>query len=549
METFEIICIALLAVVFVAIFLIIYVFSRNKSKNKNIDPISVYMTAYTKCYDILKKSNLVGDNLDFELLPVVSIALLNSVESDAIKQKFHENILNTMRSLPTSFEDFKSEYYKRIEFYESVKSGKPLIGSWCLGHADDIAKDSIGKIVVAFGDVLLNPSCAVNYENAPIQIHSIFDITNFATQNMKSVSDILYSLDLIGKRNLSISSFSSDDNHTVDSNTDEKKDSEHTNILDSIFAFGSGGLMLLVSSILTLFPLYMAKVPFWLWLIIVICIRFMPAFGFLIDSAIWIAGLVFAVQGEQTSVSVLFYITFAFWFFVYGLNYIRNFVSLIPRKERTKTNKKFHLPVNRRKVIRTVIISVLSVCIVLGSFHAIFLFASVGRMQGDWYSHTEKPLVKIKGTHITYDGWIYDGTIAGIDKIVFHDSSCTLDFSLRGDSLVLQKKYKTGTIYSTRIFRRNNAVPGISDMVGTWRCGNNTITINDSATIFIHGDGNVTTIWNCMSIDNNSICKMSITEQFIHYIFTYKGNDTIIQYTYNSKGELLYEQVFERVIE
>lgn len=85
----------------------------------------------------------------------------------------------------------RKEYHQRIELYGSIIRGRPLRGEWLFGKTQPFEDDPIWRCVVAFGDILINPNCANNYDSAPIELHDIEHVLNFSNVAMKGVMEAI----------------------------------------------------------------------------------------------------------------------------------------------------------------------------------------------------------------------------------------------------------------------------------------------------------------------------------------------------------------------
>lgn len=65
--------------------------------------------------------------------------------------------------------------------------GKMPRGDWCLGDVQFDDCNAITLCAVALGDILINPACGDDYENAPITLHGLTDITEFAQEVMLKI--------------------------------------------------------------------------------------------------------------------------------------------------------------------------------------------------------------------------------------------------------------------------------------------------------------------------------------------------------------------------
>lgn len=78
--------------------------------------------------------------------------------------------------------------------------------------------------------------------------------------------------------------------------------------------FGGFGLVLwfILSIFFTIAPFYFIDLSFWLILLLVYAVLYIPILGELINVAIWIWALVLCINSPQELFSIIYYILFAF---------------------------------------------------------------------------------------------------------------------------------------------------------------------------------------------------------------------------------------------
>jgi Ca2+/Na+ antiporter len=152
------------------------------SNTKNND--EKYKRIFKKTYDVVLnqlKGIEISCDIEKELLPVLFVvcdfaatsakkdrsAITNEIlaflNSDCIENKMQDDV-------------FKN----RVDLYGEIIRGKSLRAEWLFGNTN-IESNAIVNCGIAFGDVLVNPDCAVNYSSAPVMIHNVFEVTEFAT--------------------------------------------------------------------------------------------------------------------------------------------------------------------------------------------------------------------------------------------------------------------------------------------------------------------------------------------------------------------------------
>ena len=144
------------------------------------DVFSDYYKIFSKRFE---DPDIVLANVDEELIPflfvISQIALSNSnCETTELLDVFFEWI-NTL-GLKT---DILKIFDERLRLYTDIicNEKKPRY-EWLMFNAPKDTIDTIARCHAVFGDILINPTCATNYENAPVVLHSIFKVKEFSTK-------------------------------------------------------------------------------------------------------------------------------------------------------------------------------------------------------------------------------------------------------------------------------------------------------------------------------------------------------------------------------
>ncbi len=127
-------------------------------------------------------------NASFEVLPVmVAVADYASFCSGKDnKDLLCELILHHIHN-----EEDASKFSNRWSLYAQIIDGKSPRGEWIIGDKSQWKNDDIIRCATAFGDVLINPECAENYDHAPRVFRGILETADFATEIMLPVTKVL----------------------------------------------------------------------------------------------------------------------------------------------------------------------------------------------------------------------------------------------------------------------------------------------------------------------------------------------------------------------
>ena len=117
------------------------------------------------------------------LLAIGDIALFLTGRSERDRLRFaQEADSELMTTAHKEYPFIKINRNSRLDLYGKVMRGGYIRNEWSFGSFDISVFDNfpIGKAFVAFGDILINPECANNYEGAPILINDYYDQHAFA---------------------------------------------------------------------------------------------------------------------------------------------------------------------------------------------------------------------------------------------------------------------------------------------------------------------------------------------------------------------------------
>lgn len=137
---------------------------------------------YNKIIDLLSKIS-ISNNPEFETLPVMYVVGdYAAASSDKNRQEFSRKILNWMQPKIQSTGYSDDDFFTRVRLYGEIIRGKKLIGSWTMGAEYKFEDNPILRCTVAFGDILINPQCADDYDNCSLTVHNISCLFNFSAK-------------------------------------------------------------------------------------------------------------------------------------------------------------------------------------------------------------------------------------------------------------------------------------------------------------------------------------------------------------------------------
>lgn len=136
---------------------------------------------HDKALSVLSAQALVC-NAEFELLPAMFVVADYSCLSSNKNRQLIGNELRAFIVKKYQLDNASTQLFdSRVNFYGSIVRGKLLRADWLPGQAATVQNaDAIVRCATALGDILINPECASDYENAPILLYDIFTVTGFA---------------------------------------------------------------------------------------------------------------------------------------------------------------------------------------------------------------------------------------------------------------------------------------------------------------------------------------------------------------------------------
>lgn len=147
------------------------------------DVFSDYYKTFSEWFE---DSDIVLANTGEELIPLMfvvsEITLSNAnCETTELLDIFFEWI--NKLELKT---DILKIFDERLHLYvDIIRNEKKPRYEWLMFNEPEGATDVISRCHAVFGDILFNPACADDYENAPVMIHDIFKVKDFSIKMIK----------------------------------------------------------------------------------------------------------------------------------------------------------------------------------------------------------------------------------------------------------------------------------------------------------------------------------------------------------------------------
>lgn len=133
---------------------------------------------YRAMLQIARASALAKDP-EFELLPAIFVITDYAAAcAGKDRRRVANEALDSIASLYSSLDNALLD--KRCALYGEIIRGKSLRGDWFLGDISAMNRHAISKCAVLLGDILVNPPCANDYENAPWVVYGLPELSNFS---------------------------------------------------------------------------------------------------------------------------------------------------------------------------------------------------------------------------------------------------------------------------------------------------------------------------------------------------------------------------------
>lgn len=172
------------------------------SKEKNVSPTesfsSVFRRHFSNINDLLDDSAIalyiVRETACF-LTAAGDAALFFTGRSEEDRLRFAKDVDTLlMSSAQKEYSSIKQLRDQRLDLYGKVMRGGYIRNEWSFWQFNASVFDDfpIGKAAIAFGDILINPDCANNYENAAVMVNDMVDQQEFIKMfSEKVIPDII----------------------------------------------------------------------------------------------------------------------------------------------------------------------------------------------------------------------------------------------------------------------------------------------------------------------------------------------------------------------
>lgn len=147
-------------------------------KKKKKDVRSVFSQHYRSMLRIAKSSP-ISNNPEFELLPAMfTMTDFAAMVYEKDRMSIAVPVMDEIKSL---YPPFNNDLFdRRCDLYGEIIRGRRLRNEWAMGDSSVFTSDAMQKCTALLGDILINPDCADDYDNAPLVMHSVFDVTSFS---------------------------------------------------------------------------------------------------------------------------------------------------------------------------------------------------------------------------------------------------------------------------------------------------------------------------------------------------------------------------------
>nr|DAP11667.1 MAG TPA: hypothetical protein [Caudoviricetes sp.] len=147
--------------------------------------------SYQDLHDSLIDSKIVTSDLDVELIPFVyTVYDLVAFDYGFDREELLKYFKNWIDACFCSDKVY-SIFYERHNLYSEIVRGKRPRYEWMIGNPTNIESSAILNLCAAFGDILYNPTCANNYDKAPIMIHGFSEAIDFTATMTKFSSKVM----------------------------------------------------------------------------------------------------------------------------------------------------------------------------------------------------------------------------------------------------------------------------------------------------------------------------------------------------------------------
>lgn len=151
----------------------------------------VFDIHYKKFLKVFENSQVVSANLKEELIPLMFV--VSQISVSYIKYGNVDADTNLLLGIFSDWMDkldFKNDIHKiykeRFHLYTIIILNEKMPRyEWLMFREPKDNSNLILRCCAVFGDILINPNCANDYDNAPVIIHDFFQIKEFSLMMLK----------------------------------------------------------------------------------------------------------------------------------------------------------------------------------------------------------------------------------------------------------------------------------------------------------------------------------------------------------------------------
>lgn len=170
-------------------------FFRKKKNYKEI-----FKKHYENALSHLTKSE-IAHNAEFELFPVMIMLASFATQGDhSHKNAVADDFVSIIYKNYLVDDVQRHNFIERLTFYNRVIKKHYYRADWDI--TDELSKNSdnfITNLLIIFGDILVNPDCVIDYEEALFVFHDVQESIDFQTIMIKDVLSVF--LDFIKEIN------------------------------------------------------------------------------------------------------------------------------------------------------------------------------------------------------------------------------------------------------------------------------------------------------------------------------------------------------------
>ncbi len=279
-----------------------------------------YLDAFIDCHDKCRAAfsqSPFSQDYNFELYPYLysvfsfRLACRGDTNDDCM-----QSINEYLQTILSFYEPF---FYQRLEFYVSIANGdiKPR-GDWLSGMPIDY-QDPLICMFTAFGDILINPECSDDYENAPLPVCDFSSIRKFSSIMIDQITPLVsQSLSVFDKPSIfHRKAEGSCKQHLSAGSTKSPMSAERIQGLKEKLssALGWFGYVIYIA-IITVFvvvPISTIGLPRWVSTALIFLCFFWSSLGSILVFAAYIWGLVVTLDQPIDTWAIIFFVVFAVW--------------------------------------------------------------------------------------------------------------------------------------------------------------------------------------------------------------------------------------------